>query len=330
MQNTPDELLASLNELSKRNVLVAGDVMLDEFHWCHVSRISPEAPVPVCKVTKTTLVPGGAANVAHNIKSLGGKPVLLGVVGDDSSGQKLIQQLNNASIENDYILKDPLRPTTLKSRIIAHHQQVVRVDREDSSPLSEALQAQFFYKLTLLQDDLHGIAISDYLKGTITTDMVKKLIEIGTSLNIPIVVDPKGDDYSKYTGATVLTPNFSEFQQAVDKKINSEEDVLDQGLQLINRLKLHHLVITRSEKGMTVISKSGSRWDIPTHAREVYDVTGAGDTVIAILTLALASGLSIDKASALSNKAAGIVVGKLGTATLTTSELKHAILHEED
>jgi rfaE bifunctional protein kinase chain/domain len=327
---TPNDMLKSFQKLSEKTVLIAGDVMLDEFHWCHVSRISPEAPVPVCRVDKTTLVPGGAANVAHNVRALGGKPILLGVVGDDSSAKKLIHQLNHAAMESAYLLKDPERPTTLKSRIIAHHQQVVRVDREDPKPLSATLQAQLFYKVGILSDPIHGISLSDYLKGTLTPAVISHLIALGKKLNVPVVVDPKGESYLKYKGASILTPNFTEFQQAIGRSVHSEDEVLAGGLELISTLDLEGLVITRSEKGMSVISKTGERWDIPTYAKEVYDVTGAGDTVIAMLTLALASGLSLPEACTLSNKAAGVVVGKLGTAILNLNELKHAITHEDE
>ncbi len=303
--------------------------MLDEFHWCTVTRISPEAPVPICKVNRTELVPGGAANVAHNIKTLGGNPQLLGVIGADSTGNKLIQELHKAKISADNILKDPERPTTLKSRIIAHHQQVARVDREDVSTLSEALESQFLYKLKLFPSNLHGIVISDYLKGTITPKLLQTLIKFGRSHHIPIVIDPKGDDYKKYHHATVLTPNFSEFELAIHQKITSEEQLTTEGLKLIEKLQLDGLVITRSEKGATILNKNGSRCDVPTKAKEVYDITGAGDTVISVLAMGMAAGLDLPTATHLANEAAGIVVGKLGTATLTLDELKETLHNEQ-
>lgn len=323
------EFLTTLKNSKNHNIIVAGDLMLDEFHWCHVSRISPEAPVPICKIERTELLPGGAANVAHNIKTLGFKPFLLGVIGADSSGKKLIEQLHKAKVSADYILKDPERPTTLKTRVIAHHQQVVRVDKEDTTELSEAIQSQFSYKLKLLTTPIHGIVISDYLKGTITNAMLSELIKFGQSHSIPIVVDPKGTEYKKYTGATVLTPNFGEFQQAIHQTIHSEEELETEARKMIKDLHLEGLIITRSEKGISIFTKK-DRMDIPTKAREVYDITGAGDTVISVLTLGLASGLSLSDAALLANEAAGIVVGKLGTATVTLDELKHALEHHEE
>ncbi len=319
------DLESQVQRFTELTILVAGDVMLDEFQWCHVTRLSPEAPVPICTVDHTDHVPGGAANVANNIRTLGATPLLLGIIGSDSSGQKLSSQLRKAKISTDFLLKDPDRPTTLKSRIIAHHQQIARVDREVITPLSPALQAQFFYKLTLLQQTITGVVISDYAKGTITQDMITGLLEFAKARQIPVVIDPKGDDYSKYAGATVLTPNYSEFQTAIRKTLHSEDELYAEAMILIKALRLGGLVITRSEKGATVISHTGEKLDIPTKAKEVFDITGAGDTVIASLTLGLSVGMSLFDATHLSNEAAGVVVGKAGTATITLTELSSVL-----
>ncbi len=304
--------------------MVVGDVMLDEFHWCHVTRISPEAPVPVCRVDRTDLIPGGAANVSHNLVALGAKSPLFGVVGADSSGEKFIKCLQKDSIPFSHILKDPNRSTTLKSRVVAANQQVARVDREDTFPISEAMRAQMAYQLSIFKDSVHAIVISDYLKGTLTPDVVSSFISFANQRQIPVVVDPKGNDYQKYSGATVLTPNFSEFQTVVRRSLDTEEAIYEAAIALIAELNLQGLVITRSEKGATVIDSVGHRVDVPTRAKEVFDVTGAGDTVTAVLALALSVGCNLVEATQLANVAAGVVVGKLGTATLTYQELLDA------
>lgn len=301
--------------------------MLDEYHWCQVSRISPEAPVPICKVNSTTLVPGGAANVAHNINSLGNTATLLGLVGQDSSGQKLMDKLAESKLDTSHILVDTHRPTILKSRIIAHHQQIVRVDREDSSPLTPALEKRLLAHAMICLLHSKALILSDYLKGTLTPSLTQKLIKLALEAKIPTVVDPKGTDYKKYTGATVLTPNFGEFQAIIKKAVHTEEEILKEGLLLIKKLKLQALLLTRSEKGMSLITQDGQKTDIPTKAQEVYDITGAGDTVIATVAIALSAGIDIITAAHLANLAAGIVVGKLGTATTTLSELENFICH---
>jgi len=311
------------------NIMVVGDVMLDEFHWCQVSRISPEAPVPICRVDKTVLVPGGAANVANNIKALSATPYLFGVVGGDSSGEKLIDALMKIDVNTDNLLKDPLRPTTLKSRIIAHHQQVVRVDREVSDLLSEAMSAQFLYKLKMFGAHVDGIVISDYNKGTLTDALLQAVISYGKQKNIIVVIDPKGDAFGKYKGASVLTPNFSEFQGACHKIIDSEEMLYEEAKVMIASLDLQAIAITRSEKGATIVLKNGDRFDVPAKTKEVYDITGAGDTVISVLVLALSAGYDMQSAIQLAISAAGVVVGKLGTATVTLEELSLALDRHE-
>ena len=320
-----DYLLKHIDECNQKRILVIGDVMLDEFHWCSVSRISPEAPVPICRVEKTTIVPGGAGNVARNIQSLNGRPTLSGVIGLDSSGDKFIDVLKEYNIPTSCILQNKERPTILKSRIIAHQQHVARVDREDPAPISRKIQNQLLKQFESSIGDHDLILISDYLKGTLPDNFILKIIKLAKIQGKKVVIDPKGDTYQKYVGASVLTPNFSEFKAIVKKPLETERDIHAHGLKLVRRLKLDALLVTRSEKGMTIIKQSGEKIDIPTKAKEVFDITGAGDTVIAVLSLALGAGWDIEKAAILSNYAAGIVVGKIGTSSTFLEEIKTII-----
>jgi rfaE bifunctional protein kinase chain/domain len=321
-----NEVIAHLSSCKGKKVLVIGDVMLDEYHWCAVTRISPESPVPVCRVERTSLVPGGAGNVAKNIATLESTPYLLGVIGKDSSGQKLFETLQDLKIVTEGLVQEKERSTILKSRIVAHQQHVVRVDREDSSPISIKIRNKLFANIKKYISTTDIILVSDYLKGTLPETFLQKIIKIANENNIKVVVDPKGVKYKKYKGAYVLTPNFHEFETVVKKQITTEKEILDEGLKLIKRLQLQALIITRSEKGMSIITKTGEKIDIPTKAKEVYDITGAGDTVISVLTISLATGWSIEKAAYLANYAAGIVVAKVGTSTTTLEEIKENII----
>lgn len=314
-----------LNQFSQNAVLVVGDIMLDEYHWCEVSRISPEAPVPVCRVKETTLVPGGASNVANNLHTLGCAVHLVGVIGNDSSGDKLRCVLENSLINTKGVFKDPTKPTILKSRIVAGQQHVVRVDRESSTPISRGMQTKLLHYIEKHITEWNAIIVSDYLKGTLTEPFLKKLIALAHKHHLPVVVDPKGDDYTKYKGATILTPNFKEFTEIAKKTMESEEVIHREAQKLIQRLKLESLLVTRSEKGMSLMSGDGQKHDIPTQAKQVFDITGAGDTVISVLTAAVAAKASFYEAAYLSNIAAGIVVAKIGTSTVTPSEIEQAI-----
>jgi D-beta-D-heptose 7-phosphate kinase/D-beta-D-heptose 1-phosphate adenosyltransferase len=321
------DLLAGLAQCQSRSIVVIGDLMLDEYHWCKVNRLSPEAPVPICSVESTTLVPGGAANVANNLNQLGCAVSVMGMVGKDSSGDKLIASLQQNKVNTDFIIRSSSKPTILKSRIIAHHQHVVRVDREDTSPIANAIQKKMMTQLKTVIKTTHAILISDYLKGTLPDRFLQGIIELANDHSIPVVIDPKGTSYKKYRGATVLTPNYGEFKSAIGKTPKNEDEIQKEGQKLKDKLKLKALLVTRSEKGMSLIHKA-HKWDIPTKAQEVYDITGAGDTVIATLTMAVASGLSWEMSASLANYAAGIVVGKLGTSTVTMDEISRSIQDE--
>jgi D-glycero-beta-D-manno-heptose-7-phosphate kinase len=319
-----NKIQKNINKLSQKNILIVGDIMLDEYHWCDVTRISPEAPVPVCTVTKTTLVPGGASNVANNISTLNSTAYLSGVIGTDSSGEKLLSVLNEQNISTTLIHQTKRKPTILKSRIIAHQQHIVRVDREDSKEITQDMETTLLESIKESFSKFDALLLSDYLKGTLTDSLIKSLISLAKKENKIIVVDPKGDNFEKYKGATILTPNFKEFCTVIKKEPKSEQEIHDEGNRLIEELNLDALLVTRSEKGMSLITKN-NKTDIPTQAKEVFDITGAGDTVISVLTLALASGWTPEEAAYTANVAAGVVVAKVGTSTTTLSEISNKL-----
>jgi D-beta-D-heptose 7-phosphate kinase/D-beta-D-heptose 1-phosphate adenosyltransferase len=314
-----------LSRFQESNVLVLGDIMLDEFIWGKVSRISPEAPVPVVNVTSESFRLGGATNVVNNIFSLGGNVYVCGVVGDDENGEKLVNSLMDMGIDTTGIIIEKGRPTSVKTRVIANNQQVVRYDREDISNINlNSMQKIISYIRTNL-DSIDAIIISDYGKGIVSEQLIREIrILVGDNDKI-ISVDPKVNHFSYYKGVTVITPNNIEAGEATGIEIEDEETLLRVGEVLLDRLACKLLLITRGEEGMTLFEKGGDITHIPTLAKEVYDVTGAGDTVISALTLALTAGASLKEASAIANYAAGIVVGEVGTATVTVENLKDAI-----
>ena len=310
-ENTVEQLKT---KLASARVLVVGDVMLDRYWFGDVTRISPEAPVPVAKIEKTDHRAGGAANVARNIASLGGKALLLSVVGDDEAADTLEKLMAEWGVDT-HLSRDETIATTVKLRVVARNQQLIRLDFEEQ-PTHEVLskvKAQF--QQLLAQCDT--VILSDYGKGGLTH--VSEMIEWAYSVGKPVLIDPKGDDYEKYTGATLLTPNRAELREVIGQW-KSEADLTEKAGQLRRHLGLDALLLTRSEEGMTLF-----RDDEPHHqatqAREVYDVSGAGDTVIAGMGLGMAAGLSLPEAMRLANTAAGVVVAKLGTAVCTFDEL---------
>ncbi|QZA79066.1 D-glycero-beta-D-manno-heptose-7-phosphate kinase [Deefgea tanakiae] len=303
-----------LQKIKKAKVLVVGDVMLDRYWFGDVERISPEAPVPVARITKTDERAGGAANVARNIASLGGQVRLLAVVGDDEAGLSL-ERLLMAQGVDALLHRDSEISTTVKLRVLARQQQLLRIDFENK-PSHEVLAAKLDeFKLSLLDCDV--VILSDYGKGGLVH--VQQMIQAARAAGKPVLVDPKGDEYECYRGATLLTPNRSEFRQ-VAGQWQSEVELIQKATQLRADFDLDALLVTRSEEGMTLFREEQVVHK-PTHAREVYDVSGAGDTVIATLGLMLAAGLDLPEAMDWSNRAAGIVVAKLGTAVVSASEL---------
>ena len=304
----------SAADLARCRVLVVGDAMLDRYWFGDVERISPEAPVPVVRVRATEERLGGAANVARNIVSVGAQASLLTVVGDDEAGRS-IGRLLAASDISGHLHTDPRLATTVKVRVIGRQQQIVRVDFE-TAPEAEVLAAHLDEYARLLPDsDL--VLLSDYGKGGLAH--IVRMIELARAAGRPVLVDPKGDDYSRYAGATLLTPNRAELREVVGRWAGEAE--LDQRAQALRaRLGLQAILLTRSEEGMTLYTDSGS-WSVPAQAREVFDVSGAGDTVIAVMAVMMAAGRPLHEAVRTANRAGGIVVGKLGTATVSYEEL---------
>ena len=306
--------VAALPDFSRARVLVAGDVMLDRYWFGDVSRISPEAPVPVVHVKRTEERPGGAANVARNITALDGAATLLAVAGNDEAASSLERLLAAERVKSS-LHRDPGISTTVKLRVIGQQQQLLRIDFE-RSPSHEALAAKLD-EYERLVDAADAVILSDYGKGGL--EHVQAMIRAARAHGKPVLVDPKGDDYARYRGATVLTPNRSEFRE-VAGRWSDEADLARRAQKLRAELDLEALIVTRSEEGMSLFTARESRHE-PTRAREVYDVSGAGDTVIAVLALMVASGADLGAAMRVANHAAGVVVGKLGTAVVHRDEL---------
>ncbi len=312
----------SIHDFSDAKVLVVGDVMLDRYFWGSVSRISPEAPVPIVKVEKTSLVLGGAANVAANIVGLGGKAILVGVTGDDAEADALSALLEKSGIGSEFLIRVKNRPTTIKTRIVAHNQHVVRLDHETNDDISEAIGNKIYRKIENLGDDFSNVVLSDYAKGMLTESLCSRLIKSANSKNKIILIDPKGKNYTKYKGATIITPNQREILEASGFEETAENLTEKAGNLLLEELLLEAILITQGEKGMTLLQKSGNDTDKKTAyleatARKVYDVTGAGDTVIAVMATALAVGATFRQAAEIANLAAGLVVEKVGTTAVT-------------
>lgn len=316
------QLKKILASLAGKKVLVLGDLMVDEYIWGKASRISPEAPVPVVEVGDQSFVLGGASNVANNIRSLQGDVCMVGVIGQDETGQMLKQELEARKIGTAGVMVDVDRPTTLKTRVIAHNQQVVRIDRENKAPLNQTMEEKIIGHLTERIQQVDAVIISDYGKGVITPQISAQVIALARQHGKVVAVDPKGSDYSKYRGATILTPNKKETEAALNSELNTEERLLEGGNRLLHDLALDSLLVTRGEQGMSLFEKGREVFHIPAVASKVYDVTGAGDTVISTLVLALAAGASLQEATVLSNYAAGVVVKKVGTSTVTAEEIE--------
>jgi D-beta-D-heptose 7-phosphate kinase/D-beta-D-heptose 1-phosphate adenosyltransferase len=310
-------------DFSKCSVLMVGDIMLDRYWHGPTSRISPEAPVPVVNIQATEERPGGAGNVALNIADLGAKATVLGWVGDDEPAGVLERQLTSRNVICRFLPVGE-HATVTKLRIISRHQQLIRLDFEDGFAAAEHDKLLKVYAEMVAGHDL--VVLSDYGKGTLTD--TAGLIRLAREAGKPVLVDPKGTDFSRYRQATAITPNQAEFEAVVGVCVD-ENDLAIKGQRLMEALMLEALLITRSEKGMLLLRKNREPLQLSTHAREVFDVTGAGDTVIAVLAASLAAGLEFEEATSLANMAAGIVVGKLGTATASVRELQSAMLNHE-
>jgi rfaE bifunctional protein kinase chain/domain len=308
-----------------RRVLVVGDVMLDEFVWGRVARISPEAPVPVVEVMGQSFHLGGAGNVAANVRALGGEVMVAGVIGRDVAGDRVRESLARAGVQDALVLAEDDRPTTMKTRIIAHHQQVVRADRERSDDVDSALAQAVLARLEPALDAAGAVVVSDYQKGVVTGPFMKALVARARRRRVPVLVDPKVRHFGRYRGATLVTPNQLEAEQATGLRIRDEGDLRAAGERILKLLRCEAVLVTRGEQGMSLFPRGGTPVHVPTAAREVFDVTGAGDTVIATLGLALGARGRLAEAAVLANYAAGVVVGKLGTATASPAEVLAAV-----
>lgn len=309
----------TLPDFKRAGVLVVGDVMLDRYWHGPTSRISPEAPVPVVKVEHVEERPGGAANVAMNIASLGAESRLVGLTGIDDAARVLNETLTGVNVQCDFV-SVPTHPTVTKLRVLSRNQQLIRLDFEEGfegvnpEPMHERIQQAL--------PKIGALVLSDYAKGALSS--VETMIKLAREAGVPVLVDPKGTDFGRYHGATLLTPNLSEFE-AVVGKCKSESDIVERGTALMQKHGLSALLVTRSENGMTLLQPGKEPFHMPTQAQEVFDVTGAGDTVIGVLAAALAAGNSLEESCFLANAAAGVVVGKLGTSTVSPIELENAI-----
>jgi rfaE bifunctional protein kinase chain/domain len=312
---------ALLQAMRGKRVLVVGDVMLDEFIWGKVARISPEAPVPVVEVTDQSFHLGGAGNVARNIRALGGEAVLAGVVGSDAAGERVRDAVLAAGIESLLAVSDTGRPTTVKSRIVAHNQQVVRADRESASEVPDAVERALVDAARGALPRCQALVVSDYQKGVVTAGLLRRLLPLARRRRTPVLVDPKVRHLALYRRVALVTPNQREAEQAAGIAIRSPAQLVAAGRDLLKRLDCRAVLITRGEQGMSLFERGRRPVHIPTAAREVFDVTGAGDSVIATLALALCGGARLPEAAALANYAAGVVVGKLGTASATPGEI---------
>ena len=317
-----------ISNFKDAKVMVVGDLILDEFLWGKVDRISPEAPVPVVWVERESFMPGGASNVANNIASFGAKVELVGIVGRDERGRILKNELNKRGVITNGVVSDTKRPTTLKSRVIAHKQQVVRIDKEDVSSVRRETLAKVISYIKKKIEDIDILIIEDYGKGLITPELLKAIVPFAKKHNKTIAVDPKQDHFSLYKGVTLITPNAEEASKATGVKLHDKRSIDEAGRKLLKKLKCKTILITLGEKGMALFRQERTTTYIPTTAQDVYDVSGAGDTVVGTFSLALVSGAKDTEAAYIANYAAGVVVGKVGIAVVTRDELLQKIKEE--
>jgi D-beta-D-heptose 7-phosphate kinase/D-beta-D-heptose 1-phosphate adenosyltransferase len=312
------ELLAAMRG---KKILVIGDVMLDRYIMGTVSRISPEAPVPVVSVKAEKLAIGGAGNVANNIRALGGEPLLVGMIGEDEAARLFLETVAAKSIRTDHIVRDRTRPTTIKTRVVAHHQQVVRIDQEGSEDISAAVEKKLLGRIERLVKSADAVVLEDYNKGLLTPLLIRETIACAAGMGRIVTVDPKAKNFFAFRGATLFKPNEKELLGAVGN--SSPGGIEDpQFLRKVKRrLGCRNLLVTRGEQGMLLVPASGDILSIPTVAREVFDVSGAGDTVISSATLALAAGATSREAAIIANYAAGVEVSKAGVAAITGEDI---------
>lgn len=322
---TKQDFYRICSQFSSRRILIVGDVMLDAYLWGEADRISPEAPVPCVHVQRTNESPGGAGNVALNVSSLSAAPIIISVVGDDHAGTKLLTRMNESGINTDQVVIDQKTVTTVKTRVIAHNQQVVRIDEETRTPLSKSVQNQLLENIRKILPSCDAMILEDYNKGLFSSSAIKKILSLANNEKVPVYVDPKKDNFDEFRGVRFFKPNAPEFQTYYEEEL-TDETIKSAGESLRNAMNIDLLMVTRGEKGMKVFSKDGCI-DIPTKARKVHDVSGAGDTVIATFALADICGASISEAATLANYAAGKVVEEVGVVPITLPWLEEIIHH---
>jgi rfaE bifunctional protein kinase chain/domain len=315
-----------IQRFPQASVLVIGDLILDHYIWGRVSRISPEAPVPVVHVESESMRLGGAANVFNNILALGGKADLCGMIGSDEAGRLLLKELGPKRSSRGGVVIDQDRPTIKKSRVIAHNQQIVRYDVERKGEMKPQLQKRILRYVESRLRELTCVVVSDYAKGVVTAGLMAELVRLAALRKVPIIVDPKVEHFGFYKGVTLITPNHLEATQAAGLHGDGDQTIQEAAETIRQRLGCQTVLVTRGEKGMSLFESNNHSWHIPTQARQVYDVTGAGDTVVGTLALALSTGASMREAATLANYAAGIVVGMVGTATVSTKQLTEALV----
>ncbi len=317
-----ERLRAIVAAMAGKRLAVVGDVMVDRFVRGTVERISPEAPVPVVRVRREQNLPGGAANVARNLAAMGARPEIVSVIGDDADGDRLLNLLADMGCSTSCLVRDPERQTTVKTRVVAHHQQVVRFDRETLAPLDPESNKLLEHHIIRLLPAVDGVIVSDYGKGVVNEALFRLLVENCRELGVFVAVDPKVKNFNLYRRINLMTPNTMEASQACGFPLDSPAAVRRAGTFIQRRFSCDNVIITRGEQGMAVFPAAGELLELPTAAREVFDVTGAGDTVIALASLAsLVAGVSLEEAAAVANLAAGVVVGKVGTAPVSAGEI---------
>lgn len=309
-----------LSGFSGKKIIVVGDLMLDHYLWGNTNRISPEAPVPVVEIDSETFRPGGAANVIQNFYELGARVEAIGVVGNDTNGKKLRELLSTERIHLGGVITDPDRSTTSKMRIISQGQHLVRGDWETKDPISDFVLEHLIEHIRSIHQ-IDAVFVSDYAKGVVVPELMDAIRHSMHHLNVPTIVDPKGKNFGKYFGVTAISPNQTEVLEALNLEELNEESLTSAGRELLKRLDLQAVYITRSEKGVSLLEQNGQVTHIPAMAKEVFDVSGAGDTTAAIYTLALISGASFQEAAYIGNLGGGIVCGKIGVATVSIKEL---------
>lgn len=325
---TEQRLRSVCQAMNGRRIAVVGDIMLDRYLLGRVNRLSPEAPVPVIELDDDQSRLGGASNVARNVRSLGGEPLLVGVVGDDSSGRQISDLIRQGGFSSEGVFVDPGRPTTVKTRIIAHSQHVTRVDRESRAPLDPAMVGAIVDFVSANLDRIDGVIFEDYNKGVIGRDLIRKITALASGRGVPVTVDPKFENFFDFTGVTVFKPNKKEVEEALGTKLSTTAQVEEAGRSLLARLGVANILMTLGDQGMMLFEGDGSVSHVPTKARNVADVSGAGDTVIATLTMALLGGATVREAASLANFSGGVVCGYVGIVPIAKDELVNAVLDE--